>query len=164
MNSKDLLDIAERLASGTSGNRQGRPKQAELGRAISTAYYAMFHTLAKHSADLMVGSTSKSRSNEAWRQLYRSLDHGEVKKRHSQNPYKRILKRFPQGLQDFTSQFVKMQRLRHAADYDPLERFSRSTVVQLIEETRTAIAQFEAVSRKDRIAFAAFVLHRVRNN
>lgn len=164
MNPRDLLEIADNLASGARPNQQGRPKQAELRRAISTTYYAMFHTLAKHSADLLVGSTKKSRSDEAWRQIYRSLDHGEVRQRHSQRQYKQILKRFPQEIQDFASQFVKMQRLRHTADYDPLERFTRSTVSQLSQETKTAISLFESVGRKDRIAFAAFVLHRLRND
>ena len=33
-----------------------RPSQVALRRALSTVYYAMFHTLAKNGADLLVGA------------------------------------------------------------------------------------------------------------
>ena len=56
---------------------------------------------------------------------------------------------FPQEIQDFADQFVRMQRERHLADYDPFEHFSRSTVSQFIEETKAAIAQFNRVDRSD---------------
>ena len=46
MNPQDLLRIAEELARGAIGGGRGRPRQAELRRAISAAYYALFHTLA----------------------------------------------------------------------------------------------------------------------
>ena len=57
-----------------------------------------------------------------------------------------------------------MQRLRHLADYDPLERFSRYTVSQYINETKAAIAEFEQVDRSDRRAFAVFVLFDLRRD
>jgi uncharacterized protein (UPF0332 family) len=43
----DLLQVASRLAQSSLG----KPKQAHLKRAISTAYYAMFHTLS--AADMV---------------------------------------------------------------------------------------------------------------
>jgi len=38
---KDLLDQANRLAR----SEKSKPKQASLRRAVSTAYYALFHLL-----------------------------------------------------------------------------------------------------------------------
>ena len=78
---------------------------------------------------------------------------------------KRILRLFPQEIQDFADQFIRMQRERHRADYDPLEQFSRSTGLPvLIEETKTAIADFEQVDTSGRRAFPVFVLFDLRRD
>ena len=69
---------------------------------------------------------------------------------------------FPPEIQDFADQFVRMQGVRHRADYDPLEQFSRADVSQFIQETETAIREFEQVDRRDRRAFAVFVLFELR--
>ena len=71
---------------------------------------------------------------------------------------------FPQGIRDFARQFVKMQDIRNKADYDPLESFTRSVVLQLIQETRAAIEVFENVPSRDRRAFAVFVLFKLRRD
>ena len=57
-----------------------------------------------------------------------------------------------------------MQRLRHLADYDPFERFVRSEVSQLIEQTESLIAEFKQTERPDRRAFAIFVLFNLRRD
>lgn len=57
-----------------------------------------------------------------------------------------------------------MQGLRHLADYDPFQQFSRLEVSQLIEETKTAIAQLGRTPRSDRRAFAVFVLFDLRRD
>ena len=57
-----------------------------------------------------------------------------------------------------------MQNLRHQADYDPFQDFSRLEVLQQIEDTKTAIAQFGQARRADRRAFAVFVLFDLRRD
>ncbi len=57
-----------------------------------------------------------------------------------------------------------LQAQRHMADYDPLEQFSRSSVSQLVEETKSAITEFQTVDSDDRRAFAVFVLFDLRRN
>ncbi len=162
MNPEHLLTIAEGLASGGMGSQLGRPRQAELRRSISAAYYALFHTLADNCATLLVGARSSTQTKQAWRQMYRALDHGQVKRRCTDRRPKRVLEKFPQGIQDFADQLVRMQRQRHLADYDPFELFSRTTVSQFIEETKAAITRFNQVGRSDRRAFAVFVLFDLR--
>ena len=164
MNPDDLLDIAESLASGRIGSQRGRPRQAELRKALSAAYYALFHVLASNCADLLVGSRSSTRTRQAWRQTYRALDHRQVKSQCTERRPKHILARFPQEIQDFAEQIVRMQRIRHLADYDPFEHLSRSAVSQLIEETKTVIAEFREVGRDHRRAFAVFVLFNLRRD
>ena len=164
MKPEDLIRIAESLASGRAGNLVGRPRQAELCRAVSAAYYALFHTLANSCADLLVGTRAANRSDQAWRQAYRSIEHGHVKSQCTDRRKRPILRRFPAEIQAFAAQFVKMQNQRHLADYDPFEYLKRSTVSQLIAETKVAIDQFNQADRKDRVAFVVFVAFRLRPN
>ena len=161
MNPEDLLSLAAELASGG----RGRPQQVRLRRAVSTIYYALFHALANSCADQIVGRRSQAQTNQAWRQTYRALDHGEVRRKCTQGPGKPILdNHFPEGIRDFAKQFVKMQEYRHRADYDPFQGFTRSGVEQLLRESRTAIEGFEGEDDRDRRAFAVFVLFPIRRD
>ena len=157
MSPDDLLAVADNLVQGGPG----QPNQVELRRAVSTVYYALFHELANNCADLLVGPRSPTQTNQAWRQAYRALDHGVIRRKCNQP----ILDtHFPAGIQDFAKQFVKMQETRHKADYDPFEAFTRSGVEQLIRESRTAIQGFRSAAERDRRAFAVFVLFPIRRD
>ena len=139
---------------------EGKPSQVVLRRALSTAYYAMFHMLAKCGADLLVGGSGAGRSNEAWRQVYRALEHGVAK---SACKNATTLSKFPREIEDFGNVFVTMQEKRHKADYDPAARFYKSSVIQDINAAEQAIKGFDAADIKDRRAFAAYVLFKTRN-
>ena len=54
------------------------PSEADLRRAISTAYYAIFHTLAASNAELIAGQPQSCMSAYAWERVYRRLDHGRT--------------------------------------------------------------------------------------
>jgi uncharacterized protein (UPF0332 family) len=73
----DFLKAANILLSSSSG----RPTGVCLRRAESSAYYALFHCLARECADLLIGGNNAKRSDEAWRQVYRALEHGIAKDR-----------------------------------------------------------------------------------
>ena len=95
VNPDDLIRIAEHLASGGVGGGIGRPVQAELRRAVSATYYALFHALARCCANMLVGvATPASRSQQAWTQVYRALEHGHAKNQCCKLEDK--LSRFPQ--------------------------------------------------------------------
>ena len=80
MDWEQLIAISRLLAEISEGVEARRiSQQARLRRAISTAYYAMFHALAKSNADALIGSTPQSRGLAAWSQVYRALEHGFVK-------------------------------------------------------------------------------------
>ena len=155
MSPDDLLNMAEGLATGAVSHRQGRPRRADLNRAISSIYYALFHTLATHGADLLVGRTKGLRSEPAWRQVYRSLEHGKARQ---QCERKKHIAKFPGVVEDFASLFSQMQRLRHLADYDPDASFSRSEVLQWLDDSRDAIHDLSRVPDKDLRAFAVYLL------
>ena len=123
-------------------------------RAISACYYAMFHCLARECADLLIGGAGPGRSNEAWRQTYRALDHGYAKSQCEAAGKKG----FPPGVVNFATLFKTMQVKRHDADYDPHARFVKSQVQSDIGLVEAAISDFLSTHKKDRRAFCAWVL------
>lgn len=153
---RDLIKTARILVS----SNKGKPSVVTLRRAVSSAYYAMFHCLARGCADLLIGGTGSNRSPEAWLQVYRAVDHRVAKERCKEQ--KTVIK-FPQDVQDFANIFVAMQEKRHSADYDPLAKFAKSAVIADIDQAEEAIRVFNAVDIKDRRAFCAFILLRKRN-
>ena len=147
-------------AAGRVGNRLGRPRQTDLCRAVSASYYAMFHTLARCGADTLVGRTRASRSQRAWEQTYRALEHGHVKNQCSKSD----IAQFLPEIQDFGKQFVVMQRQRHHADYAPVTVFMRARVIQYIDETERIIRRFNDAPDGDLQAFAVYALFRLRQD
>lgn len=156
MKPSDLIATARRTL-GNSGTR--RPRQTDLKRAMSTAYYAVFHQLCWNAADTFIGGQSAQRSTPAWRQVYRSVEHGFAKKQ-CRNTAKICL--FPQEIQDIANTFVELQVERHAADYDPLHRLVRSEVKSEIDRAEQVIRGFRTVPIRDRRAFAAWITFNTR--
>lgn len=156
MNPQDLIRSARRQAGGSG---RGRPRQTDLCRAVSSAYYAMFHTLARCGADLLAGAGHSNRSQSAWGQTYRALEHGQAKNRCLNRP---LVSQFPPAIQEFANCFAEMQRHRHYADYAPVTTFARSRVLLLIDQTEQIIARFNGAPVRDRRAFAIYLLFRLR--
>jgi len=73
-----------------------------------------------------------------------------------------VIPRFPRAIENFANAFVAMQSRRHAADYDPDARFTKSAPAQDVATARQAILDFAAAPVRDRRAFCAFVLFRRR--
>ena len=98
MNSPDLIEAAHILVEFGDAP----PTQARLRRAVSTTYYAMFHTLAASSADLFIGTEH----SPAWHRAYRALDHGRAKGACRQG---QVLREFPAEIRHFADVFVELQ-------------------------------------------------------
>ncbi len=158
MNPKDLLRIAGHLASGAVGGGRGRPRQADLRRAVSTAYYALFHALALCAANMLAGS---SRREASWQQTYRALEHGHAR---NQCDDQSAMGQFSTEIQNFARRFVTMQYQRQLADYSPSAAFSRERVLLLIDEADDAIDSLDNAVASDRRAFAIHVLFRRRRD
>jgi uncharacterized protein (UPF0332 family) len=150
----DLIDIADMLAA----REEGRPKQASLKRAVSTAYYALFHELADLCGRELIGHPN-SRTCVNYRLIYRSLDHGNARK--ILDPKRDGIGRDSEitliGLA-----FSNLQRERHTADYDPEFTFSRSDAVELIEQAKQAIGALRSLPAAKKKSLAAQLIARVR--
>ena len=126
---------------------------------MSTAYYALFHETCRTAAGCLIGSTRASRSQPAWLQAYRAVEHrafDEVQRKGA------VLNRFPAPVQEFVALLVEAKEARHRADYDPAARFTLSDTLTMIERVESAISNLREVGKKDRTAFAAFVVFRRR--
>ena len=159
MNPSDLIDSARQRAGGGPAPGRGRPRQTDLQRAVSDAYYAMFHTLAACCADMLIGTGYIARRRPEWRQIYRALEHGYARRQCGNSA---ALAEYPMAIRRFARHFSETQRLRHLADYDPDTTLTRRDVVQLINETERIIAEFNRAPIDRRRAFAVHVLFRTR--
>ena len=155
MNPHDLMEVARALAESESGDAP--PTQARLRRAISTAYYAMFHCLAASAADLFIGSARSS----AWHRTYRALEHGRARSACRQA---QTMPEFPAGVRDFAKVFVVLQKARQEADYAlDAPAYQKSDVLGYMASAEIAVRQFEQAAVDARRSFVAHVLFRQRS-
>ena len=152
MNPRDLLETARRLAQPGAA----QPTQADLRRAIGTAYYALFHCLAAAAADLL--TTSSSHSPE-WHQVYRALDHGKARSACQQQ---RTMRAFPMEIQRFARAFIESQKARQKADYAFEGVYFQREVLVIIDTAEDAIDRFEQADVRHRRSFAVHVLFKRR--
>jgi len=148
-----LIVTARRLAYASPQ----KPRQSDLKRAISTAYYALFQAMAKDAADLLVG-VGKDRPSKAWRQTYRALQHGEA--RNACMGARNL--GFPDTIVVCADAFVVLQEFRHSADYDPDHRVLRADALNAIRLAEDAMKALKSAPKKDRRAFAVLLLFRKR--
>ena len=160
MNWEHAIESA-RMLSGSDGTTTapGRPRQAGLRRAVSTAYYAMFNALCWSNADTLVGRASAGSDAGIWMEVYRSLQHRDAKARLAS--YSQL--RQDSTVRNFARVFGNLQEQRVNADYNPLARFTRSDVVVLIDRAEAATRAFYNAPSQNRRLLAAHLLARPRN-
>jgi uncharacterized protein (UPF0332 family) len=158
--SKRLLVIAEDLVSRT---RRGPPPQTSLRRAISTAYYALFHHIVANAADALVGR--KYRRTPRYALIYRAFEHTKMRhtlelidREHLGDKARTALGRGvpTQDMRDIATAFASLQKQRHWADYDPRGKVSRSDTRDLIEQAEIAMEALDRMPpefRKDLLVF-----------
>ena len=158
MNWRHLIDAA-RILAGDSANRQsrGRPRQAMLKRAVSTAYYAMFHALCSSNANVVAGLSMDPPTREAWTRTYRSLDHGSARQRMSQGAGM-----MEPAVQRFIVVFALLQQQRQRADYDPHSIFIRDQTLELIDIADSATETLMSTAPRLRRPLATLALLRER--
>lgn len=155
----DLLEQARHLAK----KDPNRPKQASLRRAISTAYYALFHLLTSEAARLFAKDKKLSHL------LLRTYGHGEmydVSSAFSRGEWPRVYDSvksefsIPDALKQVAQTFADLQQARHTADYDLTVRYSRSDTFDLVERAEKAFRDWQAIRNDDlaRIYLGCFLL------
>lgn len=148
---RDLLDQANHLAR----REPRRPKQASLRRAISTAYYAIFHLLIDEVARLLAPPQPALLRPR----FQRALTHTEMKT---------VCQQFAKGkkaelgggtkelasdpiepaLVNLAAAFVDLQEARHQADYDTARTFIRLDVLSKISSAQQAFSDWRTVKNR----------------
>jgi uncharacterized protein (UPF0332 family) len=138
-----------------------KPKRANLRRAISSAYYAVFHHLVDEACRVQIGA---QHHQAPFRQvLGRALAHGVMKeacKSFAGGTLKKgVAKGLPAGfaipaeIRRLAVIFVDLQDNRHLADYDLTERFKRSEVLALIRQVEQRIEDFRNLASSNEKRF-----------
>ncbi len=168
MNPDHLIEQAERLLASPE---RGAPRQADKRRAVSAAYYALFHRVLSAVADEFMGAAN--RRNPRYRLAYRSISHARVSLlcRELNKPTPGAQWRaywppsgFDPALREFAVLFVNLMEARHRADYDPSLRLLTSEALDLVQDARQALARFEASSPTDRHRFVSLLAFEPRPN
>ncbi len=147
----DFLELARRLAETDAR----RPRAINLRRATSAAYYAVFHRLINDAVRTLLGSgAAVSTTNPNSPQVLRIdqvasrwFNHRQMKtvsgwfdKPHTApKTVKKLLEIgqdsfVPAELRGIAGQFVTLQTQRHAADYDPGLKLTRTEVRQVVQQ------------------------------
>lgn len=149
----DLLAQAKQLVALDPG----RPRQVSLRRAVSSAYYALFHRLIAFSVQNVLGAAA--RAGPIGLEMSRWFDHGRMKtvsawfsRRGSIPPRVASLLGYasgsavPQDLNNVAATLTHLQEERHRADYDLSYRLSRTQATQLVAQVEVAFQQLESVA------------------
>ena len=154
---RDLIAASRLLASMSDSDTVPRPDS--LRRAVSTAYYAVFHALANSNADCLIGPPTDPLLEHAWHRVRRGLDHNQARRNLEQD-----LHRFSSPVQEFVTTFAGLQDARHAADYDARRQFTVTETFSWIDLAEEAITDFLGVALNEQRAVAAQALIRRRTN
>ena len=162
MEPNDLIAVARTLAAGRNASNPNGATDTELRRAVSCAYYAIFHTLCRAYADAMAGPYIGSQmGQELWNMTYRTLDHGPARNKCNDSS---SMSQFSPDLRRFAITLVNLQQRRHEADYDPGTIFDQTQVTQIIDDAENALAGFNNAPTDEIRLFIAYLTSRARRS
>jgi len=145
----DLLAQAHTLATLDTGI----PSQAKLRRAVSSAYYALFHLLIAEAVLFLLPASPPGLRERA----SRAFSHTEMKKvcarfkapRLADDLVPLLKGRISPELLSVAQRFESLQEWRHIADYDVGFSFLRSDALASVGEARGAFADWNQIRTTD---------------
>lgn len=144
----DLLEQAGHLAR----RERRKPKQASLRRALSAAYYALFHLLTSEASRRLVGTDPARASLRGI--VQRAFGHADMSEAAqgfaSANPSRKVSGALGSTavapeLRRVARTFVDLRQLRHDADYNTLRTFTRGETLDFVAQTEEAFADWKRV-------------------
>ncbi len=177
----NLLSQARMLAKvdehGRTLSSKGRPRQADLRRAISTAYYAVFHAITERAVQEVLGAADVK---SPWgHRLRRTVSHAGVANvakwfeagSGSIPPTLQPLRGelatpIDQTFSDFCTAVRELQEERHKADYDMSLLFTAKDTRHLIRAASDAVnvIRESTVSADVRLFLLACVFGNLQKN
>lgn len=157
----DLLRQARHLAN----LEPRRPRQASLRRAVSAAYYSIFHLLVDEATAAMFGQSGPRRrlrdvlargfSHSSMAAACKSFEGGNLPA-----PIASVVTPLPipADLQVVAATFRQLQEERHRADYNRALPFSRREVLHLLQDTADTVEAWQRVRNDDAARFFLMAL------
>lgn len=150
---QDLLEQAETLLKADLR----KPKQANVRRAVSAAYYALFHLLIEEASLLVVNTEFSSKplrqvvarafTHNAMNEASKSFGSGNLP------PLYNALftgSALPSELKRIAAAFVDLQQNRHRADYDLSEPMSRQDALNAVQQVRSAMNDWNTLKQNNK--------------
>jgi hypothetical protein len=162
LNPDHLFEQAEKLVEPPPA---GPPRQVDVRRAISAAYYGIFHATITAAADHFVGAIHRATSRYGL--VYRSVDHSalrklceDVAKATLPTKYTPYVPQngFGANMSAFASAILDLQEQRLQADYDPSVRVKTSNAKAAVSIARAALQRFQNADSSEREAFLSLLV------
>ena len=140
-----LIDSADHAVNNAP---PGGPSREAIHRAISTAYYAVFHAVCASNATTQHGIPTTAATAREWTDTYRQMRHGLAAGRLNRHlfslaPNARIL----------ATSFINLKIARETADYDPNRVLTIGDANFWIGKARSALTALQAMPPADRQTF-----------
>ena len=145
----DLLEQARHLAT----KEQRRPSQASLRRAISAAYYALFHRLVDEATRMMISRGNRDSLRQCLSRAFHHSDMKDVCKSFASN---QAPKKFSSAFDGLSLQpqlvsiaraFVDLQEARHQADYNAYRIVKRQEALHHVQLADKAIQDWDLIRK-----------------
>lgn len=139
---QDLLHQAAHLAVYQGVNAT----QSDLRRAVSTAYYALFHLLVEDGGTRWHGGSAAAETG-----LQRALEHGPMKNSSLQfkgaqwQDWHGSQQTVPPPLRRVAQAFIDLQEERHLADYNNHEQWTVTEVQAILNTARSAFEDWLSI-------------------
>jgi hypothetical protein len=149
-----LLWLADDLS-----RRSAELKSAAMERrAVSTAYYAVFHALASVCAEELLGVDGVTKKTNEYERVYRALDHGSLKTAFKSAPLKDL-----EQVKAVGERVVELQSERIRSDYLPSGRlYKKSECARLVRSATSSVEMIAQLSANDRRTLAVYLIFKNR--
>ena len=146
--SDDLLALASKMANYKKADLQ----DARSRKAISAAYYALFHLLLEHAAAKLVSHpgvrklVGRAYSHTDMVKTARTFRSGsDALPNHLKSPFGMTFPNMPAEIVNVANAFIELQEARQDADYDQLKEFSRADAKRVANRAALAFTDWNRI-------------------
>ena len=140
-----LIDSADHAINNAP---LGGPSRETVHRAISTAYYAVFHAINANNAHVRHGVPANPATAQAWTNTYRQMRHNFAARSLGQHLFY-----LTGDARRLANRFINLKTARETADYDPNRALTAGEANFWIGEARAALTALQAMTAADRRTF-----------
>lgn len=152
-----VIDPGELIASSRK-LLDGKPSEADMRRAVSAAYCALFHHRSMHFSAILI-RPAPTAFTRAWLPVYRYPDHGPAKQRCMET----AKHGFPVAFVRYALIFADLQQRRIDADYNPVLAVTQQDAEAAISTSEQTMALFDAERPDHQRAFVLFLCLRPKS-